>query len=228
VLAAALVASLGAAVQSLGSPDLRFVVSTLMLGTVLGIAASFGRESAVRLPGGWPGRLLPLGLGLALFAWSVHGTLERRELAGLLSPASSQEAARPPTPEEIATLRAAAAGDPRNAERQYALGVALAAARNYAAAAEVFRGTARLAPGNPAVIRSLGVAEGLSGQFQGAFVHLRATLADRPDDHDVRYLLAFVAWRSGDIDTAVFELERLLRSVPDHRKGRLLLERLRE
>jgi cytochrome c-type biogenesis protein CcmH/NrfG len=167
-------------------------------------------------------------LGLCVIAWSVRDTFERQGIAALLSPAATQTATTPPEADALQRLRDAVGEQPSDAEAHYALGVALAAAKRYEEAAESFRRTALLAPGNPAVIRSLGVVEGLGGQFQSAFIHLRAALAERPDDQDVRYLFAFVAWRSGDIDTAVQELERLLAAGPAHRQGRLLLERLRE
>jgi tetratricopeptide (TPR) repeat protein len=228
LLAAAVAAPVGAMVQSLGSPDLRFLVSSLMLGTVAGIAASFGTPRSLRIPAGKAGRAAVALLGLCVIAWSVRDTFERQGIAALLSPAATQTATTPPEADALQRLRDAVGEQPSDAEAHYALGVALAAAKRYEEAAESFRRTALLAPGNPAVIRSLGVVEGLGGQFQSAFIHLRAALAERPDDQDVRYLFAFVAWRRGDIDTAVQELERLLAAVPAHRQGRLLLERLRE
>jgi tetratricopeptide (TPR) repeat protein len=230
LLAAAVAAPIGALVQSIGSPDLRFLVSAMMLGTLVGVAASFEGTRSLRLPFGKAGRWA-LGLvGLGLIAWSAQGTLARQDVASLLSPAASSGGEEParPSPADLQRLRELAREQAQSAEAQYALGVGLAADKRFDEAAEVFRRTALLAPGNPAVIRSLGVAEGLGGQFQSASVHLRAALANDPDDQDVRYLLAFVAWRRGDIDTAVQELELLLSSVPTHRQGRLLLERLRE
>jgi O-antigen ligase len=228
LLAAGIAAPIGAMVQSVGSPDLRFLVSTLMIGTVAGIAASLDEARAVRLPAGRAGRWVVALAGVALIGWSVRETLQRRDIATLLSPAEAQQAPAEPDPSTLDRLRAAAAERRSDAETQYALGLALAAAQRYGEAAEAFRRTAVLAPGHPEVIRSLGVAEGLSGQFQSAFIHLRAALEARPADHDMRYLLAYVAWRRGDIDTAVRELERLIEAVPGHRQGTLLLERLRE
>jgi tetratricopeptide (TPR) repeat protein len=228
LLAAALAAPFGAAVQSCGSPDLRFLVSAMVLGTLLGLAASFDDARSLAIPGGRPVRWALALVGVGLMALSVRATVERQGVATLLRPGGAQETAKRSHPQALQQLRDAAAERRDDAEAQYALGVALAADQRYDEAAEVFRRTALLAPGNRAVIRSLGISEGLAGQFQGAFIHLRTTLASRPDDHDVRYLLAFVAWRRGDIDTAVHELERLLADVPGHRQGRLLLERLRE
>jgi cytochrome c-type biogenesis protein CcmH/NrfG len=108
------------------------------------------------------------------------------------------------------------------------LGAALAGQQRWTEAAESFRMAAMLSPGNPNVIRSLGVAQGLAGQFRAAAIHLRASLLQDPEDHELRYLLAYVSWRQGDVATAVEQLEVLLEARPDHRKARLLLEKLRE
>jgi O-antigen ligase len=227
---ACLAAICGALVQSLGSPDLRFVVSTLMFGTIAGLAASVDEPVTLRLPGPRVvrvalGLLVILGAGFALrSAWS------RLQLAELLRPAATVQRAPPAGSSEdlVAQRSEEVADDPLNASRHYALGLALAVQHRYAEAAESFRTALLLQPDNVSVIRSLGVSEGLSGNFTTAAQHLRLALEAEPDSVELRYLYAYCCWRRGDIDASIKALERLLAAQPDHRQARLLLEKLRE
>ncbi|HZL99168.1 MAG TPA: O-antigen ligase family protein, partial [Planctomycetota bacterium] len=86
---ACLAALVGAIAQSFGSPDLRFVVSTMVFGTVAGLAASFVEPPALRVPGS---RALRLALGLLVLlgaGWALAGVWQRLELAELLQPTAA-------------------------------------------------------------------------------------------------------------------------------------------
>ena len=253
---ACLAALCGALVQSLGSPDLRFVVSTMMFGTVAGLCASFAEPAQVTVPDSRLARILPVGLVLLGAAFVLHGVYERLELAEMLrpsDPSTAQSASRTPTPvpgqqpsqasaapgsasapiadspaELVEVRRKDVEARPYDPARHYALGLALALERRYAEAAESFRTSLVLAPGNASAIRSLGVSEGLSGQFASAVSHLRLALEVEPENVEMRYLYAYSSWRRGDLDTAIAALELVLEAKPDHRQARLLLEKLRE
>jgi len=231
----------GALVQSLGSPDLRFLISTMMLGVVAGLSAALDEVPAgeLRVP---RALRVPLALlVLAAAAFALHSVYGRLELAELLQPrtavpapgAASAPAVAPEGPqldpdELIAQRRVQVQAQPREAARHYALGLALARERRFVEAAESFRTALLLEPDNASVIRSLGVTEGLAGQFAPAVHHLRVAVANEPDNVELRYLFAYVCWRRGDLDTSVSALETVLAARPDHRQARLLLQKLRE
>ena len=245
---ACLAALCGALVQSLGSPDLRFVVSTMMFGTVAGLCASFADAPAVAVPRSRVARALPAALVLLATGFALHGVYERIELSALLRPAApdqtaaAQPEARPPAPaqagsfvpiassptELIEARRKDVESHPTDPAKHYALGLALALEKRYAEAAESFRNSLVLHPGNASAIRSLGVSEGLSGQYSSAANHLRLALEVEPDNVEMRYLFAYSSWRRGDLDAAIEALELVLEARPGHRQARLLLEKLRE
>lgn len=231
----------GALVQSLGSPDLRFLISTMMLGAVAGLSAALDEAppGEIRVPRALRVLLAPLVVAAAVLALrDVHGRLELAELlqpqqtvpapTAQDAPAVSTDGARLDPDELIARRRTEVKAKPRDASRHYALGLAFARERRFAEAAESFRAALLLEPDNGSVIRSLGVTEGLSGQFAPAVHHLRVALESEPDNVELRYLFAYVCWRRGDLDTSVAALETVLAARPDHRQARLLLEKLRE
>src|SRR5262245_38891930 len=226
-LVAALASLAGAAAQSLGSPDLRFMVSTLLLATVAGFAASFAAPRPLRVPFGRAGKagLVAVGaLGLFILARNAHADLQ---LASLVKPQAPFEPS-PAAAARIEDLQQLVLDQPNDPMLRYQLGAALAEERYYASAAIAFRDAARLSGGGAAAIRSLGIAESLAGQHAEAVPHLRAALADNPADDDVRYLLAYSSYGLGEIGTAITELEILLAKRPDHPQARLLLGKLRE
>ncbi|HYN63844.1 MAG TPA: O-antigen ligase family protein, partial [Candidatus Limnocylindrales bacterium] len=138
---ACLAALSGALVQSLGSPDLRFVVSTLMFGAIAGLTASFNEPVTLRVPGPRAARVV-LGLLVILGAgFALRSTWKRLQLAELLQPAATVQPALPVGSSEdlVAQRRDELAADPLNASKHYALGLALALQHRYAEAAESFR-----------------------------------------------------------------------------------------
>jgi O-antigen ligase len=227
MLVAGLAALCGAAVQSLGSPDLRFVSSTMAFATVAGFCASFAPVRIWAIPGGRPvraGLVLTSILGLLVISQS---TRDRQLIAELIRPTPSF-AASPGNLALILSLQESVAESPNDPERHYTLGVALAAEHRYDTAVAAFRASDRLAPGNPGVLRSLGIAEGLAGKFESSVKHLRLALSVIPEDQTALYVLAYSAFGMGDLATSIAALERLLTLDPGHAQGRLLLERLRE
>lgn len=227
---ACLAALSGALVQSFGSPDLRFVVSMLMLGSIAGLAASFDGPRVLTVRGPRVLRVVLVLVVLLAGGWALRATASRVQVAELLLPAPPVQAALAPgdSAAVVARMRAQVAATPRDAAAHYGLGLALATERRYAEAAECFRSALVLQPENRSVIRSLGVSEGLSGQFAPAAHHLRLALEAEPDNVELRYLYAYACWRRGDINTSITALETLLAARPDHRQARLLLEKLRE
>jgi cytochrome c-type biogenesis protein CcmH/NrfG len=226
-LVAALAGVSGCLAQSLVSPDLRFHVTTIMLGLLLGLAASFDDAEAVTLRGGKPLRaglaLLAL-LGLTGTAWGAWDTLS---MTRQLTPTPPLEVT-PADAIRLAKLREDVNSFPDDAGAHYDLATALASQRRYAEAAAVMRKAQSLAPGNPSVVRSLGVLEAMAGRFDAAFPLLEAALVEAPDDLDVRYLLAFCAFGRGDVRTAIIQAEAVVKTDPDHARARVLLQRLRE
>jgi len=227
MLVAGLAALCGASVQSLGSPDLRFVSSTMTFAAVIGFCASFAPPRTWAVRGGRPARMLLALAAVAGLALVAQTTWSRHRIADLIRPLPIFQAS-PGNLALIASLQDDVAANPDDPERHYTLGVALAAEHHYADAAMAFRASARLAPGNPGVLRSLGIAEGLAGEFVAAVSNLRASLGVSPDDADALYVLAYAAYGMGDLRTCIESLEALLVIQPEHPQGRLLLARLRE
>jgi O-antigen ligase len=227
MLVAGLAALCGAGVQSLGSPDLRFVSSTMTFAAVIGFCASFAPPSTWTLRGGRPARMALVLVALAGLILVGRTTWDRHRIAELIRPPPAFEVS-PGNLALIASLQEDVAANPDDPERHYTLGVAFAAEYQYADAATAFGAAARLAPGNPGVLRSLGIAEGLAGHFAPSVRNLRASLAVTPDDPTALYVLAYSAYGMGDLRTCIESLEALLVLDPEHPQGRLLLARLRE
>jgi cytochrome c-type biogenesis protein CcmH/NrfG len=224
---AALAAVGGSVGQSFVSPDLRFHVTVLMLGVLIGFLAS--QSQALVAPLGWgkPGRALVALLALAGLTFTGLQTWDRIQFAEKIRPPAPADTS-PDTIQRIDTLQAAVEAAPDDPLRLYELGSALFEARRHAEAAEAFRNALALDPHNPIIARSLGITQSLSGQYDQAVVHLRMSLKAKPDDPDIRYLVAFSAFGRGDLLTALTEVEELLADYPDHERAAVLLERLRE
>jgi O-antigen ligase len=227
MLVAGLAALCGAGVQSLGSPDLRFVSSTMAFAAVVGFCASFAPPRTWTVRGGRPARAILALAALAGLVLVAQKSWDRHQIAKLIRPIPAFQSS-PGNRALIASLQEDVAEHPDDPERHYTLGVALAAEYQYAAAATAFRASARLAPGNPGVLRSLGIAEGLAGEFSSAMSNLRTSLGVSPDDPTALYVLAYAAYGMGDLRTCIESLEALLVLEPEHPQGRLLLARLRE
>lgn len=227
MLVAGLAALCGAAVQSLGSPDLRFVSSTMTFACVAGFCASFSAPQLWSVRGGRPLRLVLVLVATLALALTARSSWDRIRISELIRPRPPFEAS-PGNLALIASLQEAVAADPDNPERHYTLGVAFSAEHHYADAMTAFRASARLAPGNPGVLRSLGIAEGLAGEFVSAVHNLRLSLEASPDDEPALYVLAYAAFNMGDLRTCIEALEQLLALDPEHVQGRLLMQRMRE
>lgn len=224
---AALASVLGALGQSFVSPDLRFQVSVLVLGLMVGFVSGHAPSLVVPLAHKKITRAL-LGLVALTGLWLVvDDTWERMHLEELLRPSPPVDF----SPEASALIEDALAGTrqaPGDPQAWYDLAIAYYAAQRHAEAADAFRETLALDPTNTPVARNLGVCEALSGQYADAVLHLRRSLAEEPDAPDIRWLLAYASFGRGDLGTALAELERILRDDPDHERARILLERLRE
>jgi hypothetical protein len=227
LFAGALAGACGCVGMSFVSPDLRFQVTVLVLGSVLGIMASRSAPMNVPLGGRWSGRV-----GMALVAlvglWFVGSTsFARSDLVQRIRPPLPPDDSRA-TLAQIEALQELAAKAPDDPQAQLDLAAALATARHFPEAAKFYRKTLLLIPGEPMVIRSLGIVESFAHNYDRAIPLLRHALEWKPDDPDVRYLLAFCSFARGDLITSLVEVERLLEHTPDHERGRVLLERLRE
>jgi O-antigen ligase len=224
----AALASVGGAVgQSFVSPDMRFQVSVLLLGLMVGFVSGHAPAMVVPLSGR---RITRAFLALVAVAglWLVAvDTWERTQLEDLLRPSPPMDFS-PETTAHIEQLEAAARLARDDPQAWYDLAIGYYSAQRHADAAEAFRRTLALDPGNTPVARNLGVCEALSGQFVPAVEHLRRSLAEQPDAPDIRWLLAYASFGRGDLGTALAELERILQDDPDHERARILLERLRE
>lgn len=224
----AVVAGIGGSLtQSFVSPDLRFGVSTLLLGSLIGLAASFSDAISLPLPGGRPIRIALSAVAVVGLWFTVDDTHSRLSITDLLPPGEQIEL----TDEHflrLSELREAVAAYPDDPKTHYGLAVILAAMNRAAEAADEMAIALELSPGNPTVIRPLGILQAMSGRFDAATVNLNTILDAQPDDHNVRYLIAFAAFTQGDLRTANLEIEELLRRDPNHARGRLLREWLRQ
>lgn len=228
----AIVAGIGGSLtQSFVSPDLRFGVSTLMLGSLIGLLASFSDPVAVTLPGQRPVQML-VRLLLLLVAtgglwFAVDDTRSRLSITDLVPHTQPLELTNADV-ERLSELRQAVQDYPGDPKTHFGLAIALAAMNRPAEAADSMERSLQLAPMNPTVIRPLGILQALAGRFEAALPNLRLILDENPDDHDVRYLVSFAAFSQGDLQLANVEIEELLRRSPDHPRGRMLREWLRQ
>ncbi len=213
--------------QSLVSPDLRFHVSVIMLGIMLGFLTTQSPQLVLSLRGGRLGRGLLSILALGCLALVVHDTWNRSQLGELLQPGSADELL-PLDMEALEELRAATQAAPEDPNTWYQLGASFYESKRFADAAEAFRRTLELTPDNVPLIRILGVCETATGQYEAAVKHLRRSLAENPDELEIRYYLAFASFGRGDLRTALMETELVLRADPEHVEARALLEQLRE
>lgn len=224
----AVVAGIGGGLtQSFVSPDLRFGVSTLLLGSLIGLAASFSDRIAIALPGGRPLRIALSALAVSGLFLAIDDTHSRLAITDLLPPGQPLQV----TAEDVlrlSELREAVQDYPGDPKTHFGLAVVLAAMNRPAEAADEMAVALELSPGNPTVIRPLGILQAMAGRFEAATVNLAQILETNPDDHDVRYLVAFSAFTQGDLRTANLEIEELLRRSPSHARGRLLREWLRQ
>jgi len=224
---AALAGVVGCVGMSFVSPDLRFHVTMLALGLVIGFLFSMQPPLAVPLGAGPFGRLLVGLLALAGLWAAGSSTWERLRMVERLQPPAAPDV----SPEALAAveaLRRAAEANAQDPAAWYAFGEALSGHRRFDEATAAFQRAMALDPGNVSIARSLGIVAALAGRYAEAVPHLRASLAERPDDGDVRYLLAYAAFGQGDLLTAAAEAEALLADEPDNVRALLLLERLRE
>ncbi len=225
-LVAGLLAGLaGLCAMSCGSPDLRFVATTMLFGCLTGLLVAFA--PARSWAAGGVGRALLAAGGLALLAVAARQTHEGLQLRRLLAdPASFPRA--PDGASAVARLQAVVAREPQDAAARYELGVALARERRWAEAAQSVEAAFVLSAGQPGLQRSLGLMQAMAGSVDDALPNLRAALAQRPDDAEVRYLVAYLHFWKGELADALRELDILLAQHPDHALGRLLQQKLRE
>ena len=222
---AAVAGAVGCVGQSFVSPDLRFHVTSLTLGLVVGLAFAMGPTLTVALKA--PARVLVALAGLGVLGYTGHATWEKMRFAAEVRPPPPADLSEGAA-EEIAALQTRAEEQPDSALAWYELGSRLAEARRFPESANAFRRSLTLDPGNVGVSRSLGIVATFAGQYDEAVRHLRISLANRPEDPDVRYLLALASFGRGDLLTAVSEAESILADDPEHLRARILLERLRE
>jgi O-antigen ligase len=224
----AIVAGIGGSLtQSFVSPDLRFGVSTLMLGTLIGLLSSFSDPVAVALPGKRPVRWLLVLAASAGLWFVVDDTRSQLAITSLLPHDEPIEITLADV-ERLSILNEAVQEYPYDPKTHFGLAMALAAMNRPADGAESMARALQLSPGNPTVIRPLGGMLWLAGRFDAAMPNLRAILDNNPDDHDVRYMISFAAFSTGDLQMANVEIEELLRRSPDHARGRVLREWLRQ
>lgn len=225
-LAAAAAAVGGALAQSLVSPDLRFSVTFMTLGLLVGLMASFDvTPSTWRPKPATCALLMAVGLGLLVLAardaWHIR---ERLDLVD--RPASSSAAGDTTTAEALAAVdaaRAALARRPDDPGAHFDLGTALSAAGRHQESVEAFGAALALRPANPSIVRNLGIVEHRAGMHVRAMEHLEAALAHDPDDTLVRVLLGWSTLHTGSPTGAAVHARTLLDAQPGQPDARYLL-----
>lgn len=226
---AAVAALTGSVAMSFVSPDLRFGVTPLLFGALLGLAAAFDGTPARSLRGGLPTRLGVAALALVVLGFGAGEAHRRYEITLLARPRATEPARPDPALQAaIPELLDAIAEDPGDAARHAALGFVLEQLRRHREAAEAFRAALRRREGDVQIARHMGVNEVLSGQYGRAVRTLSAVLEANPDDVDARYLLAYAHYGLGNLLNAMREVETLLERDPEHAQARVLREGLRE
>jgi O-antigen ligase len=215
----------GMVVMSCGSPDQRFFASPMLFGSCAGLLLAIGPARVWPLRAPARGLLVLLAVALAALAWRTAA--EGLAVRQLLTPPASLAQA-PGASAEVTLQRERVAQSPQDPVARYDLGLALARERRWAEAADAVQTAALLAGGLAPFQRTLGLVQAMAGRTDEAVPNLRAALQQRPDDPEVRYMLAYIAFWRGDLGTSLQEVELLLAQHPDHALGRLLLRKLRE
>lgn len=226
-LAAAMASVAGCLAMSFVSPDLRFEVTAVMLGLLIGFIASYDDAEELPLRGGRAARLAVLALAVLGLGSTVHAAWDHLSVARRLPPVEplivgAEDAVR------LAKLREDVARYPDDPAVHYDLGTGLAGLRRFSEAADALERALALAPENPSVLRSTAVLSSLAGRFDRAVPLLERVLGQNPSDLQLRYLLAFSAFGRGDLRTAIQQCEQVLQVDPQHARARLLLQKLRE
>lgn len=230
--AAAVFAGLaGTVLLSLTSPDQRFTVSVTTTAVFVGwlvaldpAAVSSGRRLTTS------GRAVAVLLGVCALGaafWTADTRTRRSDLVLPHQVAAADAKARV-APLELRQLEIARRARPRSADDQRDLATLLLQHGHFADAADAYRRTVAMGLDTPEVQRALGVAECSAGRFADAREPLGLALDAWPDDPDLRFTVAYVAWRVGDLPNAVRHAEEALARDPDHAYARLLMQTLRE
>src|SRR6185503_8115429 len=133
---------------------------------------------------------------------------EGLEVRALLS-APASLAGAPGGAAEVARQRARVATAPLDPAAHYDLGVALAREQRWGEAADAVQAASQLTGGEIGFERTLGLVQAMAGRVDEAVPNLRAALEQRPDDAEVRYMLAYIAFWRGDVSAALQEVEAL-------------------
>ena len=225
-LAAACAAVGGSVAQSLVSPDLRFSVTFMTLGVLLGLMASFDDAPSVWRPKpATCALLMALGLGLlGLGARDIYRISERQDLVARPAEAGNAEPAADPAAEAaIDAARARLTQSPDDPEAFFDLGLALSTAGRQAEAVEAFGAALALRPGNPSIVRNLGMVEHRAGMHARAMPHLEQALGHDPEDVLVRVLLGWSTLHTGSPTGAAVHARTVLEQRPGQPDARYLL-----
>lgn len=125
-----------------------------------------------------------------------------------------------------ARFRAAIAARYPSADPHLGLAGCLAAARDFAAAAQALRDGAAVEPGNPVVLANLGLVLSDGGNPAAAVAPLTEALALVPDMHQARFGLAIALARDGRQMEAQAQARELLARLPAAAPQRPEVERL--
>jgi tetratricopeptide (TPR) repeat protein len=118
---------------------------------------------------------------------------------------------------------ARAPAQPAEAAAHKQKGIAYAREGNPEAAEKEFRQAARLAPGDPEVLGSLGSVLAMSGKLEQSCEWLEKALAIQPGDMVTRRNLATNQWRLARLPEARLNLEKVLKANPADQQATLIL-----
>ncbi|MBI4423083.1 MAG: tetratricopeptide repeat protein [Elusimicrobia bacterium] len=214
-------------VQALGSPDLRFGVSSFFLFFAMAAAAAFAKP---RLEPAGPAWTLSIGAGAALFLVGWGGAaaqpfLAQRKVAR--DPGFHAEAG-PEVRAAIARLEAKLAEEPANADLAENLAYLYARERAWEPAIDRYALAARLAPSRPGPFNNLGNLYYTLGDIPRAIEHWNRSLELEPGQLDARLNLGKALYESGRLKESARHLEAALRLDPANEKARVLLKKMVE
>jgi len=181
------------------------------------IAARMGRgkealaayEEALRSGGSRDPEVL-VGVGLARLRAGTPGAEEPLRLAVKLAPTQPEalrglaelETGQGQNGEAAALLERALAAEPERGATRLALSRAVAATRGPEAALAVLTGAGAPEASDPATVEEIGGLERAAGHLDAARSTLEQALADWPESHQLRALLASVQRERGDAEAA--------------------------
>lgn len=220
-------AALSLWVQALGSPDLRFGVSSFVLFFSMAAATAWGTSRFQDVSPFFRAGATATAAAF-LTGWGYSAAQPHRAQRRLAQQPSFHIAASPKERREIESLEAALARDPANADIAENLAYLYARARAFEPAIDRYAWVIQLAPGRPGPHNNLGNLYYSIGDLPRAITHWSRSVDLKADQLDAHLNLGKALYETGRLKESARHLDAALRLDPGSEKARVLLKKMVE